>query len=409
MIPRGATTRVVLLLVLVTGQRLQAQMLPDGPVTFADGRVRVSGEVTATTSTVAGSDEGWFNYSSYRHNILRNLRVAVASEVRVSSHVALVGEVRSDHFEWPEAYAAFVRVRPWQRRAIDVHVGRVPPTFGAFARRPYNADNVVVGMPLAYQYLTTLRADVLPRHADDVAAARARGWNVRDPRGLEAEGPGLPLVNALQWDTGVQVRGQHGRLVWLTSVTTGTLSNPRVRDDNGRPQLAGRVTYAPVPAVTLGASVARGPYLSRRLDEVLRPLGTTAARADQRAAGADLEVSRGRWLLRAEAMRSTWDVPSGDAPRLPPSLGAWSILTEARVRLAPGVDVAGRVERLDFSDIVASAGPLSWDAPVERAEFALAWSPQRRLTLKAGWQINTREAGRIRSKHVGALQCIAWF
>src|SRR5438445_5776950 len=44
---------------------------------------------------------------------------------------------------------------------FDVQIGRIPPTFGAFARRTYANDNPLIGYPLAYQYLTSLRADAL--------------------------------------------------------------------------------------------------------------------------------------------------------------------------------------------------------------------------------------------------------
>jgi len=33
---------------------------------------------------------------------------------------------------------------------------------GAFARQAYGRDNLVIGTPLAYQYLTSLRPDALP-------------------------------------------------------------------------------------------------------------------------------------------------------------------------------------------------------------------------------------------------------
>lgn len=397
-----------LVLMLLAAAPAAGQAVPDGPVSLANGRVVVSGEVTATVASASAADDGWFNYSSYEHSTLRNLRVAIAGEARLSRRLTFVGELRSDHFAMVEAYAAFLRIRPWTARPFDLHVGRIPPTFGAFARRPYNLDNPVVGLPLAYQYLTSLRADALPRHADDLAAMRARGWAASYPVGQPDAAPGLPLVNALEWDTGVQVRSRHGPVVWLTSVTTGTLSNPRVADDNRGPQLAGRVTVDAGPAVTLGASAARGPYLSRDLAGVL-PGGTTTERHRQRALGADVAVSRGRWLLRAEVLRSSWDVPTFEEPRLPSAVSAWAAFTEGRVRVAPGLDLAGRFERLGFSRITTSRGRLPWDAPVDRAEVAIGWTPQRHLTLKAAWQINMRDGGQVRTSRLGALQCIAWF
>jgi hypothetical protein len=395
-------------LVLLAAGPVTGQALPDGPATFGGGRVVVSGEVTATVATASAADDGWFNYSSYEHSTLRNLRVAIAGEARLTRHLAFVGELRSDHFAMVEAYAAFLRIRPWTEHAFDVHVGRIPPTFGAFSRRPYNLDNPVIGYPLGYQYLTSLRADAVPRHADDLVGMRARGWAASYPVGKAGAAPGLPLVNALEWDTGIQVRARHGPVVWLTSVTTGTLSNPRVADDNRGPQWAGRLTVDAGPAVTLGVSAARGPYLSRDLTGVL-PAGTTPERHHQRAVGGDIAVSRGRWLLRAEALRSSWQLPSLAEPRLPSAVSAWAGFAEGRVRVAPGLDLATRLERLDFSRIATSRDRLPWDAPVDRVEVAVGWTPRRHLTLKAAWQVNMRDGGQVRTSRLGALQCIAWF
>ena len=63
-----------------------------------------------------------------------------------------------------------------RRATFDIQVGRVPPTFGAFARRTYASDNPLIGYPLAYQYLTSMRADALPANADELLRMRGRGW-----------------------------------------------------------------------------------------------------------------------------------------------------------------------------------------------------------------------------------------
>ena len=51
----------------------------------------------------------------------------------------------------------------------------MPPTFGAFARRTYANDNPLIGYPLAYQYMTTMRADAL-------AGERRRAAREAQPR-----------------------------------------------------------------------------------------------------------------------------------------------------------------------------------------------------------------------------------
>ncbi len=69
-----------------------------------------------------------------------------------------------DHGDRLQPFALFARIRPWPARRFDIQVGRIPPTFGAFGRSAYGTANMLIGTPLAYQYLTSLRPDALPAH-----------------------------------------------------------------------------------------------------------------------------------------------------------------------------------------------------------------------------------------------------
>ena len=123
-------------------------------------------------------DNGFFNYTDYEHSALRMLRVGVTAAVKAGR--TSIGPRRAAQRERraPRNRTRVVLsgIRPWTSRAFDVQVGRVPPTFGAFARRTYPADNLVIGYPLAYQYLTSLRPDALPADADELLRMRGRGW-----------------------------------------------------------------------------------------------------------------------------------------------------------------------------------------------------------------------------------------
>src|SRR5947207_4530359 len=136
--------------------------IPSEPVAFADGRVTLGADVSASFGT---ADPGFFNYTDYDHSTLRTLRIAVMGAVNAGDHVAILGEVRTENFEELVPYALYVRIRPWTAHNFDIQAGRVPPTFGAFARRTYAADNPLIGYPLAYQYLTSLRPDAIPGSA----------------------------------------------------------------------------------------------------------------------------------------------------------------------------------------------------------------------------------------------------
>jgi len=161
-------------LLFVSGARIASgQTLPSEPIALADGRVVVSGDLTAGYGS---ADPGFFNYTDYEHSALRLFRVDVSAAVKAGAHFTLLGEIRTENVDSVRPYALYLRIRPWTTRDFDIQVGRVPPTFGAFARRTYANDNPLIGYPLAYQYITTLRPDAIPASADELLRKRSAGW-----------------------------------------------------------------------------------------------------------------------------------------------------------------------------------------------------------------------------------------
>ena len=258
---RGAvSTGLGLCAALLAATVVRAQPLPSTPLSLAGGRIVLGGDVAVSAGE--NDDLAYFNYTDYEHDALRMLRLSVLGEWRVVDRLAVLGEIRSENADQPRAYALYVRLRPWRDRPFDVQAGRIPPVFGAFARRVYGSDNPLIGYPLAYQYLTTLRPDAVPMTADDLLAVRARGWRVQFPFGSPAPRPGVPIVTAFRWDTGVELQAGDGPVRVAAAVTTGTLSSPRVRDDNGGKQVAARLELRPVIGLITGVSAARGAWLS---------------------------------------------------------------------------------------------------------------------------------------------------
>lgn len=332
----------------------------------------------------------------------------VATSVKASDRLSVLAEIRTDNLHRPRPYALFVRVRPWPARRFDVQAGRIPPVFGAFSRRPYPADNFLVGYPLAYQYLTSLRPDALPANADELIRMRGRGWLSNFTLGDVTPHSGLPLVNGLVWDTGVQVHAATETLDAALAVTTGTLGHPLVRDNNGGKQLSGRVSLQPIPGLIVGVSGARGPYASRGA-----AASAGLARSDrsitQSAWEGDLEYSRGHYLLRAEAVLSVFHLPAISAPAIVKPLRATAVSVEGRYRLRPGLYAAARWDHLGFNAIDGSARRVTWEAPVTRLEAGIGYSVQRNILLKTVVQHNDRDGGFVPTVTIGAVQLVYWF
>ena len=374
------------------------------PLAFFGGRLRLGGEVSGT---LAPEDGGYFNYSDYGVNNLRLFRIDLTAEARLASFAAVLADVRSDNLESPRMYALYLRLRPWSARAIDLQAGLVPPVFGSFPRRRYAYDDPLPSVPLVYQYLTILREDAVPSRAEDLVAQRGRGWLVRYPVGDSYAGPGLPAVSGERWDTGLEVR--LGERPWSlgVAVTQGTLSHPLTRDDNGGKQVSARLAWTPSPALEVGVSGATGEFLSGDVQDALPPSARGTYR--QQALGADLEWAAGYWIVRAEVVWSRWRVPALEPTLIESPLSALGAYGEVRYKLRPGFFLAGRVERLGFSEIDSAAGRQSWDAPVTRVEVGAGWSPWRYVLLKTSWQHNWRDGGRVRENDLVAGQVVVWY
>lgn len=376
----------------------------DEATSFFGGRLRIGGEVSGT---LAPEDLGFFNYTDYETNTLRMFRIDLAAEARLARWASLLFEGRIDNLAEPRVYALYLRLRPWQARQLDLQAGLVPPVFGAFARRRYALDNPLPSLPLAYQYLTTIREDALPASAEQIVGQRGRGWLVRYPLGNTASGPGRPLVNAERFDAGIELRAGVRPLSLAVALTQGTLSHPEIEDQNGGKQLSARLAWTPSPAVAAGVSGSTGDFVS---DAALGALPVPQPGPwRQQALGLDLEWSAGRVIVRGEAVFSRWRLPAVEATLIEDPLGSLGMFLEARFKLAPGVYLASRVERLDMSGLQTVLGPREWDARVARFELGGGWSPARRVLLKASWQHNSRDGGRVRRSNLVAGQVLLWF
>ena len=395
-------------LALCEPARVGAQGLPSEPFVIADGRVVVSGDVslTASCSHASGAalcteDTGFFNYSDYNDSTIRMARIGLSAAVRLSRRLSVLGDVRSENARAPRPYSLYLRFKPFDGRNIDIQAGRIPSTFGAFPRRAYSTDNPLIGFPLAYQYLTSLRADSLPGNTEDLIRMRGRGWLSSFPIGNQAPAAGLPLADAFRLDTGVEVHGATERLDVAGSVTMGSLSNPRVGDDNRGKQVAGRVAVKPLPGLTAGVSASRAPYVA---SSAALAAQASANQFVQRGLGADVEYSRDHYVMRLETVLSTYALPT-----IEPRLRAVATTIEGRYKVTPRLHVAARLEHLGFSDVVGTTRTATWDAPVTQWETGVGYAVQRNTQVRVSFQHHSRDGGRVRQMTALAGQLLYWF
>lgn len=359
-------------------------------------RFSYGGEISGTISP---EDPGFFNELEYERNLLRLIRFNFALEFRASDRLTFLTEIRSDNLDVPDPYALYVRIRPWRARAFDIQVGRIPPVFGQFARRRYDIDNPLIGTPLTYQYPNTTRPDAAPSELAQVLAQRGYGVRVLYPIGDRAPMAGLPMVNPLRWDTGVQVKLGSDPIELGVAVTQGTISNPRVRDDNSGKQIAARLGLRPAFGWVLGVSGARGEYVADDVTSIADDTGY------QTAVGLDLEFSRNHFILRAETIWSQWDAPTLETG----ALGGLGFYVEASYKISPGFYVAARIDRVSFGEVDSAEGAVTWDSTISRVEIGVGYYFHRQLLAKASYQYNERDAGPLTTRGIPSLRLLFWF
>ncbi len=234
------------------------------------------------------------------------------------------------------------------------------------------------------------------------------GWLSNFSVGNPAPDRGLALVSAFRWDTGVQVHAANDFIDGAVAVTTGTLGNPLVGDDNAGKQVAGRMALRPATGLIVGLSGARGPFLTRGASEAGRGCRW------RRPIHADRLGRRPRVFarllprpLRDDRQRLEAAGHRRRRPSICP-LRAVSTLVEGRYKIRPGLYAAARLDHLGFSTITGSTGRDQWDAPVTRVEIGGGFSVQRNLLLKLSFQLNSRDGGRVRQANLGAAQIVFW-
>jgi hypothetical protein len=369
-------------------------------------RVSVGGDVGLVFSPP--DQHTYFNYTTYDVDALRMAQVQLDGEWRLRDRLSFVGELRTENASTLTASALYARWRPSARVPLVIQAGRIPPVVGGFARRAYSRDNAVLGLPLAYQYLTLLRPDALPASTADLVRMRARGWQPSYPIGSLALRPGIPLVAGSRWDTGIEATWTTRWVDLSASVTQGAPGVPVVRESNHDQMWSGRAAGHLPGGVTVGVSGARGGWIADSVLD-LTPDGRHSPHA-QTLLGADAEFGVGRWLMRAEWLRSRFDLPivneSGSH-----QLTAQSGFVEGRFRFHPRMQLGVRVDRLAFSRLLdpATRATPTWDANVTRIEGTFGLRLSRSLEVRAGWQENRRQSDRGGRLGVPIAGLLYWF
>jgi len=331
---------------------------------------------------VSRANQDAVNYLNYGENPFHTARIRLFADAPIQEHVHAFTEfVYDDGNMRPRLFGGFVRLSDPKGRDIHLELGKIPLHIGAFPNRGYAPQNNLIGAPLMYQYHTDLRDDQVPTRPEDLVANRSRGYYTSyiGP-GLTGSGYnfGRTMTTLYEncWDFGVSVIGTAAPFEFSLGATNGTVGDPVMGDTNGGKQVLARIGFVPAPWIRAGISGARGPYLYDQLEDDLPP-GTEVDDFMQQVGAADLELSYGHGVFYSEIATSRYESPFvGNL-----DLKTWYF--EGKWTILPGWYVAGRYDRMIFSDVPLATGAVEgWDADLWKREIGIGFKPSKSLVAK---------------------------
>jgi hypothetical protein len=247
---------------------------------------------------------------------------------------------------------------------FNFQMGKFDMPFGNLADRRFATKDFLYGLPLIYEYRTSL---------PDQVATRA------DVLGSRGKGVGMRLIDLGVYDIGAMVYGDAGKVHYAVAVANGTISSTYVRhlNDNSDFNKIIRFTYTPIMGLTLGLSAAMSAYLSDEGKPLPRDQGSL--HYQQLIGDVDVEFSRERFLFNGEAVYSKWTVPFENEDT---DLSAFGYYAEAKYTWFPRFYTAARVSGLVFSRVQLEGISPRWDNNLVEIEAGVGYHLDRNTLVK---------------------------
>ena len=368
------------------------------PVRPAAAQLQVSGQLDLLASTE--SDERALNTNFRRDSPFNAYQLRIFGQHWVNPRIGVFTEILFDSDADPRVNGAYLVVNDlFSQEWLSIRAGLAPSLIGSFGLRSnYFNANPLIGLPLIWQYRTTLDPSGLASNEDMI---RRRDENVA----------GLPLLYDACWNLQWEFMGEVGGFEYSLGVTPGSTSNPKGATKVDGVQVLARIGIEPAPGLRLGVSGSSGSYIggpSRDPGILATSFPGEPTDYPQRMVGFDFELSRGKARLFSEWYVSTWD-----APLVAQDLTVKGGYVEGRYDFLPQWFGAVRVGAMFFGDISVSSdgsGPQSgWDDDVFRVESSLTHRLARELQLQVGWQHNEFLTGVDEPEDLLAVQVRAVF
>lgn len=309
-------------------------------------------------------------------------RLRLFTDIFLGDHLYSLIEVRSDRGQAPSNGKIRARVEQAYLRVVDgagalgLQAGRFASPFGSYALRHLTLADPFLRPPLPYEYRTVMSRKSFPENVDGLQSWQ--NWP------LLFRSPGSPPIWDVPYQWGAMAFGRVGPVdLRAAAMNSAPSSDPADWgfdfDRFERPSWVLGARARLTPSVEVGASFNRGPWLEEPLFGSLvapEPGRASFRDFDQELYSVDVAYARGPWVVRAEAMLDSWEVPNVADPARDLLFNA-----EAQWDVTTGFLIALRLGRIDFLPLDGGTGPAAdWDRDVSRLEAALGY----RLVRNAG-------------------------
>lgn len=324
-------------------------------------------------------------------------RARLFGDAFVGSKLFFSTELRVDRGEEP-------RPGPWDARVDQVfarfgpfagaflQAGKFVSPFGGYPQRHHTVRDPFIRPPVMYDYRTMVTPGLAPGSTGGFVAWKddiGEGGATFDFRPM-----GAPPIWGAPYQWGAMLTGTVREVSYrVAAVNSAPSSEPEAWEWSAEgarhPSLVAHVGIQLSPALRVGASYNRGPYLEPAIE------GTAHFPADwwyesyiQELVAAEVVYAIGAWTVRGEGVADRWEVPN-----VPENVWDFSYYVEAQRNMATGAYLAARFGQILFNELGGGGGYVvggdnRWDYPVTRLQLAGGYRLLRNVGLQAEYMLN---------------------
>lgn len=347
--------------------------------------IQLSGNVQFTLNY---GDKPDLNANTQGDNPFSRMRSKLFIFSQISDHIDIDVELAFDDQAQPDRWiwlhGASINIATlFNSDLINFKLGKIPSNVGQFPNRANEAENNLIGMPLAYHYRTLVdwkqvwdgNSQVILRDKRNPSTAFIS---------YDAFPTASPIAYDAVWDYGINLNGFHDFFEYSAMISTGSLSNPKKNSLNIQDefQYSGRIGLIPTDWLVLGFSAARNKYISTNIN---MPQDKSRKDFNQYIYASDLSIELQDIQIFAEYFINRWHNVN-----IEKEYEAKTGFVELAYTLPFNTkwQLVGRYDFMNFNQIKIDAFSPDekttwWDSDFNRIEAGIVYQWSRKFKIKA--------------------------